>query len=61
MDRCAAVAGSKKIQEKRSLIIDLNSKKIAVGFTYSASIRQQLAGGSIKAQPGINIHLSYSF
>jgi len=41
--------------------LDLNSKKLAIGFTYAASISQNLAGGHIKAEPGINVHVSYSF
>jgi hypothetical protein len=41
--------------------LDINTKNIAFGFSYAASVKQNLADGHIKAQPGINIHLSYSF
>ena len=40
---------------------DLNSRKFALGLSYSASIKQNLADGHITANPGLNIHLSCSF
>jgi hypothetical protein len=40
---------------------DFNTAKWALGVSYAASIKQNLAAGQIDARPGINVHLSYSF
>lgn len=41
--------------------LDINKEKWAIGFSYSLPIKQNLAAGQIKAMPGVNVNLSYSF
>jgi hypothetical protein len=41
--------------------LDMSYQKFALGFNYSAPVKQNLGDGQIKAMPGLNAHLSYSF
>jgi len=40
---------------------DFNTTKWALGFNYSASVKQNLAAVNIDARPRVNVYLSYSF
>jgi hypothetical protein len=39
--------------------LDVNTRKIAVGLNYQASISQNIARGEIQAKPRLSAHVSF--